>query len=174
MSKRKSFWPFAHIINLFRISRGGKKGSNTFQSNAGILMAFPWSWIDLWIYFAQECVTWTALCNTTDEERTLLQSWALENSQGQQFTPSLKAAFGNCQPSAQRWGRRGLRMPRCWYIICIYSRKNGGILEVWGVFWLKLRISGFFHARIWLILQSGERNIWSSPFSVAQFVVDSS
>lgn len=70
-------------------------------------MAFLWCWMDLWIYFAQECVTWTlALCNMTEEERILLQrSWALKNSLGPQFIQNLNVAFRNCQPSAQQSGR---------------------------------------------------------------------
>lgn len=49
--------------------------------------------------------------------------------------------------SAGDCGWQDVELKRWWNIFCIYSKKNGDILKVF-FFWLKLRISGFFHPRI--------------------------
>lgn len=135
-----TFRTFAHITDLFRISRGGGKSCfyqevTPCESKAGNLMAFPWSWLDLWISFVQECVTWTpTLCIVTEEERILLQSWALKNPQGPQFTQNLKAAFGNCQPSAQQSGRI-MEDSDTWAVWYIQRQLQSCKHSAWGEKW---------------------------------------
>lgn len=135
--KQNTFRTFAHIIDLFRTSRGEKKSCfyqevTPCKSKAGNLMAFLWSGIDLWISFAQECVTWIpTMCNVTEEERILLQSWALKNSGGPQHTQNSKVAFGNCQPSAQQSGRR-MEDGDTWAVWYIQRQVQSCKYSAWG------------------------------------------